>query len=100
MLNQECALSIIKILNITHQQSSKISREVAGAIIDGETGGLFEYQHLSTDPEYKVTWRHYYENEIGRLAQGMPCQVKQTNTMFIIKKDEVPHNKFRDVTFG
>ncbi len=39
-------------------------------------------------------------NEIGRLAQGMPGHVEGTNTIFFITKDQIPQNRFRDVTYG
>ena len=100
MITQGCALAIIQLSNILKQKSSNISREVAGAIEDGETGAVLEYQHLSKHPKYKETWKHSYVNEIGRLVQGIPGQVNGTNTLFFMKKDEVPDKRFRHVTKG
>ena len=79
MLTWECTLSTIRIPHITWQQSIHITREIAGATVDGEKGGLLEYHHLSTHPKYKETWKHSYRKEIWRLAQGMMGQVNGTN---------------------
>ncbi len=43
---------------------------------------------------------HLYRNEIERLAQGMPGQNTGTNTMFFIKKNQVPRDRAKDVTYG
>ena len=32
-------------------------------------------------------------NEIGRLAQGMPGRVEETNTFFFIKQEEIPQDR-------
>ena len=61
---------------------------------------LLEYWHLSKHPKYKETLKNSYGREIGRLAQGMLRWVKGTNTIFFIKKDKVPQNRNRDVTYG
>ena len=43
---------------------------------------------------------HLYGNELGRLAQGMPGQNTGTNTIFFIKKNQVPQDRAKDVTYG
>ena len=45
-------------------------------------------------------WTHSYGNEIGRLAQGMPGRNTGTNTIFFIKKHQVPKERAKDVTYG
>ena len=99
MITQECKISFLQIPNIWQQKPSNISRYKIETIVDGKTGLLLKYQHLSKHPKYKETWKHSYGNEIGRLAQGMLGQVNGMNTMFSIKKDELPQNRFRDVTY-
>ena len=47
---------------------------------------MLEYHHLKTHPKFQDIWKKSYENEIGRLAQGMPGRVTGTNTMFFIGK--------------
>ena len=43
---------------------------------------------------------HSYGNEIGRLAQGMPGRNTSTNTLIFIKKNQVPQDRAKDVTYG
>jgi hypothetical protein len=73
--------------------------EMANSVI-GENGELLEYRHLITNETTRATWMHSYENEIGRLAQGMPGQNTCTNTIFFIKRNQVPHDRAKDVTYG
>ena len=62
-------------------------------IVDRETGAQLEYGHLMKNPKYQDTWKTSYGNEIGRLAQGMPDWVNETNTMFFITKNEIPYRR-------
>ena len=78
----------------------KLLCEFAGAVMDNETGELMEYRHLMKNPKYREVWGKSSGNEIGRLAQGMPGRVEGTDTMFFIKKEEVPPDRFKDVTYG
>jgi hypothetical protein len=39
-------------------------------------------------------------NEFAQLAQGVGGRVTGTNTIFFIKKDHVPINRRKDVTYG
>jgi hypothetical protein len=43
---------------------------------------------------------HSYRNKIGRLAQGMPGCTTGTNTIVFIKKNQVPQNRVKDVTYA
>ena len=73
--------------------------EWAGAIINGETGELLEYRHIRKNPKYRDAWGILLGNEIGRLAQGMKGRAKVANTVSFIKKEELPQNRFRAVTY-
>jgi hypothetical protein len=73
--------------------------EMANAVI-GDNGELLEYKHLIANPKTRAIWSHSYGNEIGRLAQGMPGRNTGTNTIFFIKKDQVPKGRAKDVTYG
>ena len=75
-------------------------RDFANAVLDEETGDMLEYRHLIKLPKYKQDWGVSFGNEVGRLAQGMPCRVPGTNTMFFIHKTELPLNRWSDVTYG
>ncbi len=66
----------------------------------GANGELLEYPHLIAYQTTRATWQHSYGNKTGRLAQGMPAQNTGTNTIVFIKKNQVPHNRTKDVTYG
>ena len=72
---------------------------MANAVI-GDNGELLEYRHLIANPKTRPTWSFSYGNEIGRLAQGMPGRNTGTNTIFFIKKSQVPKERAKDVTYG
>jgi hypothetical protein len=73
--------------------------DIAGAVLDGDTGELLEYRQLVKMPKYKQIWGKAFGNETGRLAQGMPGRVEGTNTFFFISYDEVPTDRRQDVTY-
>ena len=85
--------------NIPQQMARNTPSEVTGAIVDGKTGPLLEYQHLNKHPKYKERWKCSYGNKIKWLAQSMLGQVKGTNTIFFINKIEVLQNRYSDVTY-
>jgi len=70
------------------------------AILNEDTGELMEYRHLIKDPKYSTIWRKAYGKELGRLVQGIPGIVQDTNTIVFIAKDDVPTDRCRDVTYG
>jgi len=72
---------------------------MANTIMD-EIGKLLEYRQLMARPKYRQIWGRLFGNEIGRLVQGIEGIVEGTNTMFFIDNDQVPHERFRDVTYG
>ena len=71
-----------------------------GSVLDGDTGELLEYWHLIKRPKYKDDWGYSFGNEIGRLAQGMPGRNNGTNTLFFIDRNEVPADRWKDITYG
>ena len=52
------------------------------------TGLCQEYRNLITGDE-KVTWKGYFSNELGKLAQGIRT-TKSTNAVFFIPNHKVP----------
>jgi hypothetical protein len=61
---------------------------------------LLEYRHLIANQTTRATWQHSYGNKIGRFAQGMPGHNIGTNTIVFIKKNQVPWNRAKDMTYG
>ena len=51
-------------------------------------------------PKYVEIWKKFHNNEIGWLAQGMKGRVDGTNTVHCIHKNEVPHDRVKDVMYG
>ena len=68
----------------------KLLCEIAGAVLDGETGEMMEYRHLRISPQYREVWGKLFESELVRLSQGMPGRIDGTNTFFFIDKEKIP----------
>jgi hypothetical protein len=72
--------------------------EMANSVLVKQ-GELLEYWHLIANPKTRATWTHSYGNKLGRLAQGMPGQAKEMDTIFFIPRHLVPKERARDVTY-
>ena len=73
----------------------------AMAVMDAETGKLLNYKQLMRNPKYKKKWSISSANEFGRLVNGVGGRTKKTtNTIKFIRKDEVPKDRRKDVTYG
>ncbi len=80
--------------------SHRILRERAQLIHDKETAEYLNYRQLLKDPKHAKVWAHSAANEFGRLAQGVGTRIKGTNTIHFIRKNQVPQERARDVTYG
>ncbi len=65
----------------------------------GVNGELLEYRHLIANQTTSVTWQHSYGNKIGCLAQKILGCNTGTNTIIFIKKNQVPQNRAKDMTY-
>ncbi len=72
--------------------------EMANSVM-GVNGELLEYRHLIANQTTRATWQHSDGNKIGHLAQGMPGPNAGINTIVFIKKNQVPQNRAKDVTY-
>ena len=70
------------------------------AVLNQEAGEMMEYRQVMKNPKYRALYEKAYAKEIGRLAQGVPDLAGVTETIFFIDKDEVPPDRWRDVTYG
>ena len=60
-----------------------------------------KYRQLIRHPKYKEIWSKSSANEFGRLANGLKDgRVKPTNTIRFIRKEDVPADRMKDVTYG
>ncbi len=73
--------------------------KMANSVI-GVNGEFLEYCHLIAHHTTRTTWMHSYGNEIGRLSQGMSGRNTGTNTIIFIKKNQVPKDRAKDMTYG
>ena len=74
--------------------------ELAGAVMDQETGDMMEYRHLLKNPKYREVWSKAFGKEIGRLAQGQKGVVEGTNALFFIKYEDIPLDRKKDITYA
>ena len=70
-------------------------------IYDDETNTYLNYRQLMRHPKYSKIWSKSSANKCGRLANGLKDgQVKPTNTIRFIRKEHVPANRMKDVTYS
>jgi hypothetical protein len=88
--------------NATQQRLENMKNEVhqALAVMDKETGRLFNYRQLLRSLKHKKAWSMSAANKFGPLAQGVGGQIKGTNTIKFIHQHEVPADRMKDVTYG
>ncbi len=67
---------------------------------DPEINQYLNYPQLMRDPKHKTIWSKLVANEFGCLAQGVRGRVKGTGTIQFTKKDNVPYERQKDVTYG
>jgi hypothetical protein len=71
------------------------------AVMDKQSGKMLNYRQLMRHPDYREQWSLSSANEFGRLANGVWGRIKHpTNTIKFISKNEVPHGRRKDVTYG
>ena len=81
-----------------HKQSTQEYKHFANTVIDEETGRRLEYRHLIEHPKFSKDWLASGANEFYQLFQESKTrtdgkqQIKGTNTLFWIKKEQVPNN--------
>jgi hypothetical protein len=99
-LSYEVAMMANEISDDTVKLNSEISwlGEMANSVI-GKDGTILEYRHLIADPATRAVWQRSFGNEIGRLAQGMPGRVTGTNTIFFVRRANIPADRQGDVTY-
>ena len=50
-------------------------------------------------PKLQEIWNRAGANKFGRLAQGVGGRIEGTNTIHFIKKQEIPQDRLKDVTY-
>ncbi len=67
--------------------------DFAYAVLEDDTGDLLKNRHLIKHPKYKGTWSNSLGMEIRQLATT-------SETIFFIRKTEIPHHRRGNVTYG
>ncbi len=80
-----------------HQQDQI---ECIQLVYDKETGEFLNYCQLIQDPKHKEVWLKSAANDFGQLAQGVGDRVKGTDTIHFTRKEQIPLNRRKDVTYG
>jgi hypothetical protein len=64
------------------------------------TPALMEMRHLLVNPKYKELWGKSYTIKLSPLAQGIPGISNGTNTIIFIRRNDVPIDRRKDITYG
>jgi hypothetical protein len=70
----------------------------ANEVFDKESGKFLKYRKLITHSKHCKVWMHSSANKFGRLAQGVGGRIKGTDTIFFIRKHQVPEDRWKDIT--
>jgi hypothetical protein len=82
-------------------RQSTQTAEQAQMIYNEETNTYLKYCQLMQHPKYKEAWSKSSANKFGRLANELKDgRVKPTNTIRFIRKEDVPEDSTKDVTYG
>ena len=69
------------------------------AVLDTDIGKLLSYRQLMTKPKFKKIWSTSSANKLGRLETGVGRRIKKpNNTIAFITRNEIPHDRRKDVT--
>ena len=92
-------------VKVKHLTSWKFPPEIfaaALAVMEIDSGKMMKHRQLTNhqDQDISRTWNISTANGIGRLFQGVGKRIKDpSNTCHFIRKDQVPVNQFKDVTY-
>ena len=84
------------------KQITRLENEVGQvmAVMDANSRKMLRYHQLIQHPKNKKGWYKSLANEFGQLANGVGRRIKGTNTIKFIRREDVPCNRMRDVTYG
>ena len=91
----------MKFFFVCNQQNPrpfKSKSERLYAVLEGEK--MLNYRQLINHPKLGKQWQTSSANEFGRLAQGIGGRIKGTNTILFIKKEDIPEERMKDITYG
>ena len=59
-----------------------------------------DYRHLIKNQKYCQLYGHSYAKDMGCVAQGIPGQVEETNTVFFQSCSSCPGARWREFIYG
>ena len=59
-----------------------------------------DYMHIIKDNQHKKVWKHSFENELGRLAQGVGKTFKGMDTIFYVDYNKIPSEHHKRIKYG
>ena len=68
------------------------------AVLEGDK--MLHYRQLINHPKLGEQWQTSSANEFGRLGQGIGGRVKGTNTIFFTRKEDIPEERMKGITYG
>jgi hypothetical protein len=89
-------------LRKSYLRQSTRTTERAQTIYNEEMNTYLKYRQLMGHPKYKKVWSKSSANKFGRLANGLADWriEKPTKTIRFIRKEDVPADRRKDVTYG
>ena len=87
------ALAVISPTSVKlwNPRPSKSKVERLYAVFEGDK--ILNYRQLINHPKLGEQWQTSCANEFGRLSQGIGGRVKGTNTIFFIRKEDIPEER-------
>ena len=71
--------------------------ELANVVLDCEN--VLKYRQLMNHQTLGPAQRKSSSNEFGRLAQGVGGRVKGTDTIYVVKREEIHQDRMQDATY-
>ena len=61
---------------------------------------MLNYRQLINHPKLGEQWQISSANEFERLYQGIGGRAKGTDTIFFIRKEDIPEERMKDITYS
>jgi hypothetical protein len=77
----------------SHRYPLQFLCDLAYEVLNDKTGNLLQYHYLMKHPKHKDIWTKSFRKE-------MICLATTTETIFFIKKNDIPEERCGNVTYG
>ena len=84
---------------------TRFLQSLAMPVLEKTFGQSLQYLQLSKHPKFAHIWNTYYDNELGRIFQGIgkgskgpkSQRVEGTNTFRLIKFEDIPQDRRKEI---